>query len=90
MIKKLKRKKDYTRFKDNNWEEDLAEIGLLSSMNQGVKDLLCAIKVFAKYGCVKPLTDKIAKIVLYSFIKRIKKYDRKPNKSWVVQVRELQ
>ena len=89
MIKKLKRKKDYTRFKDNNWEEDLAEIGL-SSMNQGVKDLLCAIKVFAKYACINSLTDKIAKIVLYSFIKIIKKYDRKPNKSWVVQVRELQ
>ena len=29
--------KVYARFKDNIWAEDLAEIGLLSSKNRGVK-----------------------------------------------------
>ena len=37
MIKKSKRRKVYARFKDNIWTADSAEIGSLSSNNQGVK-----------------------------------------------------
>ena len=37
---------------------DLAEMGLLSSKNQGVKYLLCVIDAFTKYAWFKPLKDK--------------------------------
>ena len=58
VIKKLKRRKVYARFKDNNWRADLAEMGSLSSRNKNVKYLLCVTDVFTKYAWVKPLKDK--------------------------------
>ena len=39
VIKKFKRRNVYERFKDNIWPADLAEMGSLSSTNQGVKYL---------------------------------------------------
>ena len=55
VIKKIKRRKVYARFKDNVWAADLAETSSLSSKNRNVKYLLCVINVFTKYGWVKPL-----------------------------------
>ena len=43
VIKKLKRKKVYGRFKDNIWATDLAKMRSLSCFNCGVKYLLCVI-----------------------------------------------
>ena len=37
VINKFKRNKVYSRFKDNIWAADLADMGLLSSKNWGVK-----------------------------------------------------
>ena len=37
VIKSFKRKKVYSKFKENIWAEDLAETGSLSSKYQGVK-----------------------------------------------------
>ena len=48
VIKKLKRRKVYARFKKNIWERDLAEIELLSSKNKIVNCLLFAIDVCSK------------------------------------------
>ena len=58
VIKKLKRRKVYARYKDNIWAADLAEMGSLSSKNKNVQYLLCVIDVFTKYAWVKPLKDK--------------------------------
>ena len=52
VIKKLKRRKVYARFKDNIWAADLAEMESLSSKNKNVKYLLCVINAFTKYACV--------------------------------------
>ena len=41
VIKKLKRRKVYVRFKDNIWAADLAEMESFSSKNKNVKYLLC-------------------------------------------------
>ena len=57
VIKKLKRRKVYARFKDNIWAADLAEMESLSSKNKNVKYLLCVVDVFTKYVWVKPLKD---------------------------------
>ena len=45
IIQNLKRRKSYTRFKDNIWATDLAEMESLSSKNKKVKYLLCVIYV---------------------------------------------
>ena len=52
IIKKLKRRKDYARFKDNIWAADLAERVSLTSKNKIVKYFLCVIDVFTKYAWV--------------------------------------
>ena len=57
VIKKLKRRKVYARFKDNIWAADLAEMESLSSKNKNVKYLLCVVDIFTKYVWVKPLKD---------------------------------
>ena len=73
MIKEFEKRKAYAWFKDNIWAADLAEMGLLSLFNHGVKYLLCVIDVFTKYAWIKPLKDKKAKTVLHSFIEIVNK-----------------
>ena len=61
VTKKFKRRKFYTRFKDNIWAADLAEMKSLPSKNKNVKYLLCVIDVFTKCAWVKLLKDKKVK-----------------------------
>ena len=89
VIKKVKRRKVYVRFKENIWEADLAEMGSLSSENKNVKYLLCAKDVFTKDAWVKPLKDEKGKIVLNALIKIVNKSNHKPNKLWVDQGRKF-
>ena len=58
VIKKIKRRRAYARFKDNILAADLAKMGSLSSKNKNVEYLLCVIDVFTKYAWVKPLKDR--------------------------------
>ena len=55
----------------------------LSSRNENVKYLLCAIDFFTKYATVKPLKDEKGKTVLNAFIKIVNESNCKPNKLWV-------
>ena len=61
VIKRFKRRKIYTRLKDNIWAADSAEIKLLSCFNLNVKNSLCVIDVCTKYAQVKPFKNKKAK-----------------------------
>ena len=58
IIKKFKRTKVYSSFKDNTWGVDLADISLHSKFNKGIKYLPCAIDLFSTYVWVVPLKDK--------------------------------
>ena len=58
IIRKFRRQKAYSSFRDNIWGVDLADMQLLSKYNKGIKYLLCAIDLFSKYSCVVPLNDK--------------------------------
>ena len=58
IIKKFKKRKDYSSFKDNIWGVDLADMQSLSRYNKGFKYLLCAIDLFGKYAWVFPIKDK--------------------------------
>ena len=46
IIKKFKRRKVYSSFKDNIWGVDLADMSLISKFNKGIKYLLCVIDYF--------------------------------------------
>ena len=80
IIRKFKKRKAYSGFKDNIWGANLADMQLISKFNKGFSFLLCVIDIFSKYAWVIPLKDK--KIV-NAFQKILKESDRKPNKIWV-------
>ena len=43
IVKKFKRIKVYSSFKDNIWDVDLADMQLISKYNKGIRYLLCAM-----------------------------------------------
>ena len=46
IIKKFKKRKVYSPFKDNIWGVDLADMQSLSKYNKAIKYLLCTIDLF--------------------------------------------
>ena len=84
-IRKFKKRKVYSQFKDNIWGVDLADMQSLSRKNKGIKYLLCAIDLYSKYAFVIPLENKKGISVTNGFNKIIKQSNRKPNKIWVDQ-----
>ena len=58
IIKKLRKRRVYSAFKDNIWGADLADMQLISKFNKGFIFLLCVIDIFSKYAWVVPLKDK--------------------------------
>ena len=73
IIRKLKKRKVYSSFKDNIWRVDLADMQSLSKCNKGIKYLLCAIDLFSKYAWVIPLKDKKGTSIVNAFQKIISK-----------------
>ena len=58
IIRKFKKRKVYSSFKDNIWGVDLADMQLISKYNKGIRYLLYTIDLFSKYAFVVPLKDK--------------------------------
>ena len=83
IIRKFKKKKVYSAFKDNIWGVDLADMQLLSKYNKGIRFLLCVIDIFSKYAWVVPLKDKKGISIAKAFQSILKQTNRKPNKIWV-------
>ena len=88
IIRKFKKRKVYSSFKDNIWGVDLADMQLLSKYNKGIRYLICAIDLFSKYTWVIPVKDKKAASVVNAFKKKISE-GRKPNKIWADQGSEF-
>ena len=88
IIKKFKKRKVYSSFKDNIWGVDLADMQSLSKVIKGIIYLLCAIDLFSKYARVIPLKDKKGTSIVNAFQKIISK-ERKPNKKWIDQGSEF-
>ena len=88
IIRKFKKRKVYSSFRDNIWGVDLADMQSLSKYNKGNKYLLCAIDLFSKYAWVVPLKDKRGITIVNAFQKVVSK-GRKPNKIWVDQSGEF-
>ena len=84
IIRKFKKRKVYSTFKDNIWGVDLADMQLLSKYNKGIRFLLCVIDIFSKYAWVVPLKDKKGISIVKAFQIILKQSNkRKPNKMWV-------
>ena len=84
IIKKFKKRKVYSSFRDNTCGVDLADMQSLSEYNRGIRYLLCVIDLFSKYAWVIPLKDKKGTSIVNGFQKIISK-GKKPNKIWVDQ-----
>ena len=83
IIRKLKKRKVYSTFKDNIWGADLADMQLISIFNEGFRFLLCVIDIFSKYAWVVSLKDKKGVSIANAFQGILKDSNRKPNKIWV-------
>ena len=83
IIRKFKKRKVYSSFRDNIWGVDLADMHLLSKFNKGFRFLLCVIDTYSKYVWVIPLKDKKGINIVNAFQKILKESNRKPNKIWV-------
>ena len=83
IIRKFKRRKVYSSFRDNIWGVDLADMQLLSKFNKGFRFLLCVIDIFSKYAWVIPLKDKKGISIVNGFQKIIDDSKRRPNKIWI-------
>ena len=96
IIRKFKKKKVHSSYRDNIWGVVLADIQSLSKHNKGIKYLLCAIDLFSKYAWVIPIKDKKGTSIVNAFKKIISgkseaesKGRRKPNKIWFDQGSEF-
>ena len=83
IIKKFRKRKVHSSFRDNIWGVDLADMQFLSKFNKGFRFLLCAIDIFSKYACVVRLKDKKDLSIVNAFQIILKESKRKPNKIWV-------
>ena len=88
IIRKFKKRKLYSSFRDNIWGANLADMQSLSKYNNGIKYLLCAIDLFSKYAWIVPLKDKKGISIVNAF-QQIILEGRKPNKIWVNQSGEF-
>ena len=72
IIKKIKKRKVYSSYRDNIWGVDLADIQSLSKHNGGVQYLLCVID-FSKYAWVIPIKDKKVLVLLMHLKNNLKR-----------------
>ena len=89
IIRKCKKRKVYSSFKDNIWGFDLADMQLVSKCNKGIRYLLCVFDLFSKYAWVAPLKDRKGVSIANAFQKILNNSKRKPNKIWVDQGSEF-
>ena len=85
VIKKFNKRKLYSKFKDNIWGVELADMQSLSKKNKGIKYFLCAIDLYSKNAFVVSLKDKKGISIVNAFNKIMKQSNRKPNKICVDQ-----
>ena len=68
-IRNVKKITVYSRFEDNIWSADLADMQLISKFNKEFRFLLCVIDIFSKYAWVVLLKDKKGVSIVNAFQK---------------------
>ena len=82
IIRKFKKQKVYSSFKDYVWGADLADMQLIYKYNKGIRFLLCFSGIHSKYAWVVPLKNKKGVTITNAFQKNLDESNRKPNKIW--------
>ena len=85
IIRRFRKRKLYSSFRDNIWGVDLADMQLLNKYNKGIRYLLCAIDLFSKYAFVVPLRYKKGDTITNAFQSTLDNSKRKPSKIWTDQ-----
>ena len=85
IIRKFKKRKVHSAFKDYVSGIDLADTQLISKFNKGFRFLLCVIDIFSKYAWVVPLKDKKGVYIVNAFQKILKQSPRKSKKVWTTR-----
>ena len=83
IIRKFKKRRLHSIFKDNIRGADLADMQVISKYNKGVRFLLCIIDIFSRYAWVVSLKNKKGASIVDAFQSIIKQSNRKLNKIWV-------
>ena len=89
IIRKFRKRKVYSSFKDNIWGVDLADMQLIRKYNKRIRYLLCTIDLLSKYVFVVPVKGKKGTTIVNVFQSILNSSKRKPNKVWVDQGSEL-
>ena len=89
IIRKVKKRKVYSPFRDNIWGADLSDVQLLSKFNKGTCFLLCVNNIISKLAWVVPLKDDRDITITDAFQKILNECVSKPNKIWVDKEREF-
>ena len=82
VIRKFKKRKAYSAFKNYSWAADLADMQLISKLSKGFRFLLCVIDIYSKYALVVPLKDKKRLSIANAFQNFLKQSARKLCKIW--------
>ena len=85
IIKKFKKRRVNSSFKDNIWKADLADMQLLSKRNKEVRFLLSVIDIFNKHVWVALLKDRKGTSIANAFKVILNNSKRKPTKSGLVK-----
>ena len=72
IIRKFKKRKVFSGFRDNIWGVDLADMQLISKFNKRFRFLLCIIDIFSKYAWVDSLKDNKGISIVNAFQKILK------------------
>ena len=67
IIRKFKKRKVYSSFKDNIWGAVLADMQFISKFDKGFRFLLCVIDIFSKCAWAVPLKDKNGVSIVNAF-----------------------
>ena len=85
IIRNLKKGTVHSRFIDNIWGADLADMQLISKFNKRYRFLLCVIDIFSKHAWVVPLKDEKDVRIVDAFQKILNDSNRKPNKYGLIK-----
>ena len=80
IIRKFRKRRVYSTFKDNIWGADLANMQLISKSIKRFGFLLCVIDIFRKYTWVVPFQDKKGVSMVNAFQSILKDSKGKLNK----------
>ena len=89
IIRKFKKRKVHSSFKDNIGGVDLFDKKDITKQFNGTQYLLCATELFCKFAWVIPTKDKKGTSIVNAFKKIISEGQRKPNKIWIDQGSEF-